>query len=54
LLLDRANSKALDVSYWEGSTGAHADLAAESADTMQSIGATLGATNCYEIAIDAG
>jgi hypothetical protein len=54
LLLDRANGRALDVSYWEGSTGAHANLATGSADTMRAIGATVGVTNCYELAIDAG
>ena len=54
LLLDRTNGKALDVSYWEGSTGAHSDIAAGSAETMNAIGATAGVTNYYELAIDAG
>lgn len=54
LLLDRAGGKALDVSYWEASTGAHADLAPGSAEAMHAIGATAGATNYYELAIDAG
>ena len=54
LLLDRANGRALDVSYWEGSTGAHADLATGSADTIRALGANVGVTNYYELAIDAG
>ena len=54
LLFDRANSRALDVSYWDGSTGAHSNLATGSPDAMRAIGATLGVTNYYEIAIDAG
>jgi hypothetical protein len=54
LLLDRANGSALDVSYWEGSTGARSDPAPGSADRMRAIGATAGVTNYYEVAIDAG
>ena len=54
LLLDRTGGKALDVSYWEGSTGAHSDIAAGSAEAMDAIGATAGVTNYYELAIDAG
>jgi hypothetical protein len=54
LLLDRANGRALDVSYWEGSTGAQTSLATGTADMLRAIGATAGVTNCYELAIDAG
>jgi hypothetical protein len=54
LLLDRVNGRALDVSYWEGSTGAHSDLARGSTDSMRAMGATAGVTNYYELAIDAG
>ena len=54
LLLDRANGRALDVSYWEGPTGAHSDLSTASADKMGAIGATVGVTNYYELAIDGG
>ena len=54
LLLDRPSGKVLDVSYWDGAAGAHSDLAPGSSDAIQALGATSGATNSYELAIDAG
>jgi hypothetical protein len=53
LLLNRTNGKALDVSYWNDAAGAHSDLAPGSSGAIQALGATLGATDSYELAIDA-
>ena len=53
LLMDRPNGKALDVSYWDSSEGAHSTINPESADPVHALGATAGVTNYYELAIDA-
>ncbi len=54
LLMDRPNGKALDVSYWDTSAGAHSDVSPESAAPVHALGATAGTTNYYELVIDAG
>ena len=54
LLMDRPNGKALDVSYWDSSAGAHTNVSPESADPVRALGATAGTTNYYELVIDAG
>ena len=54
LLMDRPNGKALDVSYWDSSAGAHTHVSPESADPVRALGATAGTTNYYELVIDAG
>ncbi len=54
LLMDRPNGKALDVSYWDSSAGAHSNVTPESAGPLHALGATAGTTNYYELVIDAG
>ena len=53
LLMDRPNGKALDVSYWDSSSGAHSNVTPESAEPVYALGATAGTTNYYELVIDA-
>jgi hypothetical protein len=53
LLLDRPNGRALDVSYWDSAAGARSPVTPESADPLRAVGVTTGATNYYELAIDA-
>ena len=53
LLVDRANGRALEVSYWESEAEARADASVDTANLANAPGRTLERTNHYELAIDA-
>ncbi|HEY5248671.1 MAG TPA: hypothetical protein VIJ15_09530 [Dermatophilaceae bacterium] len=53
LLVDHANGRALDVSYWDTEAGARADRAEQDAAPDDPGATAFVRTNVYELAIDA-
>jgi heme-degrading monooxygenase HmoA len=53
LLVDRANARALDVSYWDSDDGAREGASDPASDPTGAAATTRVRTNVYELAIDA-